>query len=286
MVAGMATVAGGVMAAYVGMLKDYIPGIAGHLMSASVMAAPGALLMAKLIVPETEESVTKGELKLHYKSPDANVLDAAAKGATDGMYLAMNVGAMLMVFISLIHLLNSFTLWTTAFLHSYMTFIPVINLQQLFGYILAPVAWIIGIPKQDAVIAGQLIGEKVVINEFVAYLDLSHILDSITIVDHLRSLGLSPAMYTLKLSLPLLGSMKLSLLSISNVYLHEKTRVMLSYALCGFANFSSIAIQIGGISSLAPSKRPLLSQLGIYAVIGGTLTNLLVATIAGMLIHV
>ncbi len=285
MVAGMATVAGGVMAAYVGMLKDYIPGIAGHLMSASVMAAPGALLIAKLIVPETEESLTKGELKLHYVSEEANVLDAAAKGATDGMFLAFNVGAMLLVFISLIHLLNSFTLWLTGTLHAYLSFIPIMNLQQLFGYILSPIAWIIGIPRSDIALAGQLIGEKVVINEFVAYMDFSHILDSVTLTDVLRSSGLSPNIASFKLSLPVIGELKL-LLRQSSLYMFPKTRIMLSYALCGFANFSSIAIQIGGISSLAPSKRPVLSQLGIYAVIGGTLTNLLVATIAGMLINV
>ncbi len=283
MVAGMATVAGGVMAAYVGMLYEYIPGIAGHLMSASVMAAPGALLIAKILVPETEESLTKGELKLHYIPEEANVIDAAAKGATDGMYLAFNVGAMLLVFISLIHLLNAGTSWVTGLLHSFLPFIPVMNLQELFGYLMAPIAWLIGIPAKEAVLAGSLIGEKVVINEFVAYMDLAHLLQNTQYLDVMRLLNLPDQLHVFSLALPGIGDLSFSVTPAHYTFLSFKTRIMLSYALCGFANFSSIAIQIGGISSLAPEKRPTLSQLGLYAVLGGTLTNLLVASIAGLL---
>ena len=189
----------------------------------------------------------------------------------------------MLVFISLIHLLNAGTSWFTGFLHTFIPAVPVMNLQELFGYIMSPIAWLIGIPSKEAVMAGSLIGEKIVINEFVAYMDLANILDKAQFVDAMRKLGFPDNLHTFKMTLPLLGNMKLSLMEASYKFVSFKTRVMLSYALCGFANFSSIAIQIGGISSLAPEKRPTLSQLGLYAVLGGTLTNLLVASIAGLL---
>ncbi|MHC1480065.1 NupC/NupG family nucleoside CNT transporter [Frateuria aurantia] len=258
MIGGMAHIAGSVMAAYVSMLGGHDPArqlfFAKHLLTASIMAAPATMMLAKLLVPETGEPLTRGTVKIEVEKTTANIIDAAANGAADGLRLAMNVGAMLLAFVALIALLNapiqwlgsaswgshgSLNQWLSASLGH-----PVdLSLQTLFGWLLAPIAWLIGVPWQDASLVGSLIGEKVVLNEFVAYADLSTHLDQL---------------------LP-------------------KSQLIATYALCGFANFSSIAIQLGGIGGLAPERRQDLARLGLRAVLGGSLATFMTATIAGVL---
>ncbi len=242
MVGGFATVAGGVMAAYVGMLQPHFPDIAGHLLAASLMSAPAALVIGKLLVPETETPVTSAGAKIEVERVYANVIEAAATGASDGLKLAVNVGAMLLAFIALIALFNGLIAglfglfglagWT---------------LQQLLGVVMAPVAWLLGVDASEAAKVGTLLGVKTVINEFVAYLDLAQNLAS---------------------AAPL----------------SERSRIIATYALCGFANFSSIGIQIGGISAIAPSRKRELSVLGLRAMIGGTLGAFMTAALAGLLV--
>lgn len=233
MTGGMATVAGGVLAAYVGFGID-----AGHLLAASVMSAPAALVCAKLLVPEVEESVTAGVVKVDLPKVSANVVDAAATGASDGMRLAVNVGAMLLAFIALIAMLNGIL----GGIGSLLGF-PTLSFELLMGYINAPVAWIIGVPWEDCLKVGSILGKKLVLNEFVGYLDLIAAKGQIS----------------------------------------ERATVLTTYALCGFSNFSSIAIQIGGIGTMAPEKRPMLASYGIKAMIGGTLACYMTACIAGIL---
>ena len=234
MTGGMATVAGGVLAAYVGFGID-----AGHLLAASVMSAPAALVCAKLMVPEVEESVTAGVVKVDLPKVSANVVDAAATGASDGMRLAVNVGAMLLAFIALIAMLNGIL----GGIGSLLGF-PTLSFELIMGYINAPVAWIIGVPWEDCLKVGSILGKKLVLNEFVGYLDLIAAKGQIS----------------------------------------ERATVLTTYALCGFSNFSSIAIQIGGIGTMAPEKRPMLASYGIKAMIGGTLACYMTACIAGFLI--
>ena len=247
MVGGMATIAGGVLAAYVGILGggDEAKSIfyAKHLLSASIMAAPATIVIAKILIPETEESLTKGTVKMDVEKTASNVIEAAANGAADGLKLALNVGAMLLAFIALIYLIDAPLKWlgeTTGLNNS----LPQpLSLSLIMGYILRPLAWIIGIPWNDALTVGGLIGEKVVLNEFVAYLHLGELQATIS----------------------------------------EKARLISTYALCGFANFASIAIQIGGISPIAPSRRSDLARYGLRAVLGGSLATMMTATIAGVL---
>lgn len=234
MTGGMATVAGGVLAAYVGFGID-----AGHLLAASVMSAPAALVCAKLMVPELEESVTAGVVKIDLPKVSANVVDAAATGASDGMKLAVNVGAMLLAFIALIAMLNGIL----GGIGSLLGF-PGLSFELIMGYVNAPVAWIIGVPWEDCLKVGSILGKKLVLNEFVGYLDLIAAKGQIS----------------------------------------ERATVLTTYALCGFSNFSSIAIQIGGIGTMAPEKRPMLASYGIKAMIGGTLACYMTACIAGLLI--
>ena len=243
MTGGMATVAGGVLAAYVGMLKDSFPGIAGHLMAASVMGAPAGVLFAKLLVPETEKPETSGITKIEYKDPSANVLDAIASSTQTGLQLALNVAGMLIAFTALIALANGLVEGITKFCFSHA-----FNLQDIFGYIFTPISWLMGIDSQDLHLAGVLFGEKTILNEFVAYAHLTDILNADTAV------------------------------------MTMKSKVILSYALCGFANFSSIGIQIGGISAIAPNRRSDLSKLGFRALLAGLLSSCLRALIAGLLI--
>ena len=255
MTGGFATVAGGVMAAFVGMLIFYFPDIAGHLMAASVMSAPAALVFAKIIWPETEEPVTRGTLKVEVEKIDSNVLDAAARGAGEGLHLAMNVGAMLLAFIALIALLNALIGWIggatqlTDFFQSigWLGAAQPLSLDSILGWLLAPLAWLMGVPWADAPEVGSLIGIKTAVNEFVAYLQLSAMLSGDT--------ALSP-----------------------------RSVVIATYALCGFANFSSIAIQIGGIGGIAPSRRSDLARIGLRAMIAGSLAAFMTATIAGILV--
>jgi len=260
MIGGMAHIAGSVMAAYVGLLGGTDPEqqqfFAKHLLTASIMAAPATLMLAKILVPETQEPLTRGTVKLEVEKTTANVIDAAATGAADGLRLALNVGAMLLAFIALIALINGPIQWLgthgwggdpASSLNGWLSGTfghPVeLSLQTIFGWVLAPIAWLIGVPWQDATLVGSFIGEKIVINEFVAYVDMSSHLGEMT----------------------------------------QQSQLIATYALCGFANFSSIAIQIGGIGGLAPSRRPDLARFGLRAVLGGSLATFMTATIAGVL---
>lgn len=252
MTGGMATIAGGVMAAYIQMLGDAFAqahglpldvarlAFAEQLLGASLMAAPAALLLAKIMIPETKTPETAGAAEVQVEQRSENVIDAAAIGAGDGLKLALNVAAMLVAFIALIAMGNYIVDWVAGFFGRDLT------LQQLFGWTLAPLAWLIGVPWADAVHFGSLLGIKVVLNEFVAYLSLAE--------------------------------------NIEAGVLSAKAIVMATFALCGFANFSSIAIQIGGIGPLAPERTSELAQLGLRAVLAGTLANMMTATIAGVLV--
>lgn len=235
MTGGMATVAGGVLAAYVGMGID-----AGHLLAASVMSAPAALVVAKLMVPETEQSTTEGVIKVDLPKTSANVIDAAADGAGQGLHLALNVGAMLLAFIALIAMLNGLMSWAGGLIG-----FPELTFELIIGYLFAPFAFLMGVPWSECLDVGILLGKKTVVNEFVAYLDLQTAIKA----------GLS-----------------------------ERSTTIATYALCGFANFSSIAIQLGGIGGLAPSRRQDLAKLGMKSLIGGTLACFMTACIAGIFI--
>ncbi len=227
MTAGMAHIAGSVLGAYV------LFGIeARHLLTAVVMTAPGTILISKMLIPETERPETAGEVKLALEKKAVNILDAASRGVTDGLFLALNVAAMLIAFIALIYLADG------------ILSIANTKLETLFGYGFWPVAWILGVPWQDAKTVGNLLGTKLVLNEFVAF----------------SMLG------------PLKG------------HIAERSFTIATYALCGFANFSSIGIQIGGIGALAPSRKQDLARLGFRAVLAGTMANYLAAAIAGLLL--
>lgn len=234
MTGGMATVAGGVLAAYVGMGVD-----AGHLLAASVMSAPAALVCAKLMVPEVESSETEGVVKVELKKTTANIIDAAATGASDGLKLSLNVGAMLLAFIALIALVNGMLSWGGGLFD-----FPQLSLELITGYLFAPIAFLLGVPWEDCMNVGTLLGKKLIINEFVAYLDLQSLSGKIG----------------------------------------ERSFVISTYALCGFANFSSIAIQIGGIGTIAPTRRRDLALLGVKSLIGGTLACFMTACVAGIFI--
>lgn len=245
MTGGMATVAGGVMAAYVGMLRANFPDIAGHLIAASVMSAPAALVIAKIMIPETEESMTGGgNVKLKVEKLDANVIDAAARGAGEGLTLSLNVAAMLLAFIALIAMINYCFKMTGVAIG-----FEQLSLEWLFGQLFSPLAFIMGVPWAEAPQIGTLLGQKIVINEFVAYAELGKMID------------------------PSVGG-----------GLSYRSKVIATYALCGFANFSSIAIQIGGIGTIAPERRSDLSRLGIKAMIAGALAAFMTATVAGILV--
>lgn len=234
MTGGMATVAGGVLAAYVGFGID-----AGHLLAASVMSAPAALVCAKLMVPEVEQSSTAGVVKVDLPKLSDNVIDAAASGASDGLKLAVNVAAMLLSFIALIAMLNGIL----GFFGGLVGF-PQLSFELLMGYINAPIAWLIGVPWEDCLTVGSILGKKIVLNEFVGYLDLVK----------------------------------------AKATMSERSAILTTYALCGFSNFSSIAIQLGGIGTMAPEKRPILAKYGVKSLIGGTLACFMTACIAGLFI--
>ena len=253
MIGGMAHIAGGVLAAYVGMLGGGDPVesayYAKHLLAASIMAAPATLVIAKLLIPETGNPLTRGTVKMEVEKTTSNVIDAAAAGAADGLRLALNIGAMLLAFIALIALLNWPLTWIGEVTGLAQWLGRPTDMATLLGYLLAPIAWVIGVPWQDATTVGGLIGQKIVLNEFVAYLQLAEIVNG----------------------------------NVEGVVLSEKGKLIATYALCGFANFSSIAIQIGGIGGLAPERRQDLARFGLRAVLGGTLATFMTATIAGVL---
>ena len=248
MTGGMATIAGGVLAAYVLLLGGSDPAeqafFARHLISASIMAAPAALVMAKLLVPEMAQSETAGAVHVVVERPHVNLIEAAAAGAGEGLKLALNVGAMLLAFLALIALINGPLGWLGAVTGLEAWLGQSLDLALLLGWVFAPLAFLAGTPLAEAVTVGGLIGQKIVANEFVAYVALSEAQD-----------GLS-----------------------------QRSMLIATYALCGFANFASIAIQIGGIGSIAPSRRPDLARLGLKAVLAGALVSLLNAAWAGILV--
>jgi len=251
---GMATIAGGVLAAYIGFLggDDPVQQImfTKHLLAASVMSAPAAIVAAKMLLPEEEKFETK--LEVSKADMGANALEAISKGTTDGLRLAVNVGAMLLVFIALMSMANFILLkfgdWTTLNIWiANHTQYDNLSFNMILGYIGAPIAWLMGVCKEDMFLVGQLLGEKTVLNEFIGYMSL--------------------------------GEMKSA-----GAFVEQKSIIIATYILCGFANFASIGIQIGGIGALAPKRRGDLSKLGVLALIGGTLASLFTAVIVGMLI--
>ncbi len=255
MIGGMAHIAGGVLAAYVGMLGGGDPVqqafFAKHLLAASIMAAPATMVVAKVLIPETGTPLTRGTVKMEVEKTTSNVIDAAAAGAGDGLRLALNIGAMLLAFIALIALLNWPLTWIGEVTGLSALLGKPTDMATLLGYLLAPIAWLIGVPWQDAIVVGGLIGQKIVLNEFVAYLQLADIVNG----------------------------------RVDGVTLTAQGKLIATYALCGFANFSSIAIQIGGIGGLAPERRADLARFGLRAVLGGTIATLMTATIAGVLTY-
>jgi CNT family concentrative nucleoside transporter len=227
MTAGMAHVSGGIMAAYIAFGIE-----PRHLLTAVIMTAPGTLMMAKIFVPETEVPETLGTVKLEIERTDVNVIDAAGRGTAEGLHLALNVGAMLISFVALIAMVNA------------LLGVVGLSMQQIFGWVFAPVAWALGVPWRDAATIGNLLGTRMVLNEFIAFSQLGALKDT----------------------------------------LDPRSVTIATYALCGFANFSSIGIQIGGIGALAPTRRHDLARLGIRAMVAGTLANFVTACIAAMLL--
>ncbi|MAQ69489.1 MAG: Na+ dependent nucleoside transporter [Flavobacteriales bacterium] len=253
---GMATIAGGVFIAFTAMLgEEFAP----HLLAASVMSAPAAIVACKILIPETKKINEKMEIS-DKNTLGSNGFDAIALGTIQGVKLAVNVGAMILVFIAFIALMNELLnlIGDTSGLNKILIEnngnYTQLSLEMVFGYLFAPIAWLIGIPSQDILLAGQLLGEKTVANEFIAYNSLGGMMNMCSVIDE-------------------------------NLYLlQEKTIVMATYFLCGFANFLSIGIQIGGIGAIAPERRTDLSKLGIKALIAGTIASLLTAVIVGILI--
>ena len=257
MVGGMATVAGAVMAAYVGLLKDALPNIGGHLLTASILSAPAAFICAKILIPETEVPETDGGVPSKFlKSNYSNFIEACAIGTTEGLKLAVNVGAMLITFIALMAFFDytlsglaeviGFSSWGGSLVHEslYTDGKPFLTFTVVFSWIFYPFSLLLGLPFQDAWLAASLLAKKLILNEFVAYMELSKLTET----------------------------------------LNERSVIILSYALCGFANFSSIGIQVGGIGALAPSRAPELSKMGFKAVLGGTIAAYITACVAGLLI--
>jgi CNT family concentrative nucleoside transporter len=257
MIGGMATVAGGVLAAYIGFLggDDEVLRLfyAKHLLTASVMAAPGAIVISKMLYPQVE--AIDNEIVVSQEKIGSNILESIANGTTEGLKLALNIGAMLLVFLAFIAMINGILAWVgdwttlndwVASNTSYKNF----SLEFILGYAFAPLMWLIGIAKEDVALMGQLLGIKLAASEFVGYIQLAELKNPLNLL-HLK---------------------------------YEKSIIMATYMLCGFANFASIGIQIGGIGSLAPGQRKTLSEFGIKALIGGTIASLLSATIAGAII--
>ncbi len=242
MTVGLATVSGGLLAAYVGLLSDAFPAIGGHLIAASVMSAPAALVVAKLMIPEAGKPVTSEGVPLDDGERSVNVIDAAAKGGIDGLFLALKVGALLIAFLALLEMLNAGVGWLGGWVGA-----GGLSLEGILGVVLAPIAWLIGVPWADAPAVAELIGVKTVLNEFVAFVRLS---------EQLTGDGA----------------------------LQERSVILCTYALAGFANFGSVAMQIAGIGELAPTKREELARLGFRALIGGTIAALMTAAVAGILL--
>ena len=256
MAGGMATLAGGVLAAYIGFLGGDDPVqrliFAKHLLAASIMAAPGAIVISKIIVPQTEE--INSDIEITQDKIGSNVLDAVSNGTTEGLKLAANIAAMLLVFIAFLAMFNFIMNWVgkVTTLNEIISQATdgrynELSLQFMLGYIFSPLMWLIGVAKEDMTVVGRLLGEKIILTEFIGYISLSN-------------------------------------LKATGGLVHQKSIIMATYMLCGFANFASIGIQIGGIGSLAPGQRVLLSQFGMRALLAGTLASLLSATIIGTIL--
>ena len=233
MTGGFATVSGGVLAIYVSWLTD-IQGIAGHLLAASVMSAPAALVVAKIIYPETEESQTMGDVNVNIEQTNINAMEALSNGATDGLKLAANIAAMLIAFISFVAMVNYFLSFGGT------------SMEEIFGFIFRPLAWTMGVPWNEAQLVGMLMGKKIVLTELVAYGDLQNL--------------------------------------IRDGMISERSAIISTYALCGFSNFASIGIQLGGIGAMAPERKKDLAKLVTKAMFGGAIASWLTATIAGLLL--
>lgn len=242
MVGGFANIATGVLVVYTEFLRDFVHNVGGHLAAACFVSAPATLVVAKLLMPETQTPQT-ADPRFKVAKVDANVLDAATRGTTEGMFLAFNVGAMLIAFTALIALINGMLGWTGG-----LVGIESISLQSIFGLLMAPVAWLTGIPWAEARVVGEWLALKTVINEFVAYLAMS------------GDLRANPDLIS------------------------PRSALLATYALCGFANFASVGIQIGGISSLAPDRRADLSRIALLAMVGGSIATLMGACVIGVLI--
>ena len=236
MTGGFATIAGGVMAAYISFGVS-----AQHLIAASVMSAPAALAISKLLYPETEKSLTAGEVEIKVELVYANAVDAAASGASDGLKLAANVAAMLIAFLGLLAFFNALLGWFGGLIS-----LPQLSLEWIFSYLMAPVAWLMGVPWADCAKIGVILGKKTILNEFIAYLDLMEL--------------------------------------VKKQAISERAAIIATYALCGFSNIGSIGIQIGGIGAMAPSRKGDLARLGVRAMIAGSVACFMTACIAGMLV--
>jgi len=243
MVCGMAHIAGGVAAIYAAMgMQHGYQDMAGHLLTASVLNCPAALMIAKILLPETQQSETAASMPATVPRTTANSIDAICRGASDGFHLALNVIAMLIAFIAMISLAN----YVFTYPQRHLGLANPATLQTVFGWVNAPFAWLMGVPRHDTIAVGQILGERIVLNEFVGYLDLT---------THAKQLALDPRSFTIA-----------------------------TYALCGFANFSSIAIQVGGIGSLAPERRGEMAKVGFRAMLGGLLAAYMTACLAGVLL--
>lgn len=248
MVSGFATLAAGVMIVYAGMLSPLLGSAAGHLLTASVLSAPAAIMMAKILIPETEKSATSGDVKIDLPRTESNVIEAAAAGAGTGLHLCLNVGAMLIAFISLIALINGL-LGMIPIPEVWQATVggKVVSLELILGWVFAPLAWLVGLPGKASVLVGGLLGQSLVINEFVAYAGLQKLM--------------------------------------AEGALDPRSAVLAIYALCGFTNLSSIAIQIGGIGAMAEKRKGDLARLGFLALFAATLTNLHTAALAGLIMQ-
>lgn len=244
MVGGFANVAGGVLAAYVGMLAGLIPDIAGHLLTVSVMSAPATIVFAKIMVPETKQQTEINQVSFKGPSIYTNGIDAAAQGALEGTQLAITVGGMLIAFIALVALGNGALGWLSGVVGLTAKFGMPLTLELILGWIFAPFAWLLGVSSEHMHFAGQLLGKKLILNEFVAYLDLAK----------------------------------------NGATLDKRSALIMSYALCGFANFGSIAIQIGGIGGMAPAKKGELAALGLKAMFAGMFASAMCGAIMGLLL--
>ncbi|MDB5326372.1 MAG: Na+ dependent nucleoside transporter domain protein [Phycisphaerales bacterium] len=243
MVGGFANIASGVLVVYTDFLRDYVQNVGGHLAAACFVSAPATLVVSKLILPETETPATADTLKHDVEQIDANLIDAATRGTSEGLTLAINVGAMLLAFTALVSLINFILGGAFNLIH-----LPGVTLQSVLGYVCAPIAWLCGIPWQDCMKVGSLLGIKTVLNEFVAYQQMSQ------------------------------------LYAADNAFLAPRSGLLATYALCGFANIASVGIQIGGISVLAPERRHELSRLGFIAMIGGAIASCIGACVIGVLV--